>query len=50
MDALGAAMTGSGSAVFGLFDGDSAAKAAYETLFQRYQECFLTRPYTPKTV
>ena len=47
MGALGAAMTGSGSAVFGLFDDNSAAAAAYETLSQRYKECFLTRPYTP---
>ena len=47
MGALGAAMTGSGSAVFGLFDDDSAASAAYETLSGRYKECFLTRPYTP---
>ena len=47
MGALGAAMTGSGSAVFGLFDDDSAANAAYDTLSQRYKECWLTRPYTP---
>ncbi len=45
--ALGAAMTGSGSAVFGLFDDEAAAKRAYETLSARYRECYLTRPYAP---
>lgn len=43
--ALGAVMTGSGSAVFGLFADDAAAQAAYESLSARYGECFLTRPY-----
>lgn len=42
--AMGACMTGTGSAVFGLFDSDSAAKAAWEALAPRYKECFLTRP------
>ncbi len=45
MGALGAAMTGSGSAVFGLFDDDTAAKKAHQTLSARYQECYLTAPY-----
>lgn len=42
--ALGAAMTGTGSAVFGLFDREEAAAQAYEALRTRYEECFLTRP------
>lgn len=42
--ALGAVMTGTGSAVFGLFDEETAARQAYETLRSRYRDCFLTRP------
>ena len=42
--ALGAAMTGTGSAVFGLFAEEAAAKNAYETLAAQYKECYLTRP------
>lgn len=41
--ALGAVMTGSGSAVFGLFDNDKKARAAAEDM-QELGECFLTRP------
>ena len=37
-------MTGTGSAVFGLFEDEGAAKAAYEALSPLYRECFLTRP------
>ena len=44
MGALGAAMTGTGSAVFGLFDSDEKAQSAWESLRRRYAECFLTRP------
>ena len=44
MGAAGAVMTGSGSAVFGLFLDDDAAKAAYDGLSSRYKECYLTRP------
>ena len=44
MGAAGAAMTGSGSAVFGLFADDGDARRAYEALSARYRECFLTRP------
>lgn len=44
MGATGAVMTGSGSAVFGLFPDDSAARAAHEALSARYKECYLTRP------
>jgi 4-diphosphocytidyl-2-C-methyl-D-erythritol kinase len=40
--ALGAVMTGSGPAVFGLFDSGSSAKAAYEQLKSDYKDCFLT--------
>ena len=45
LGALGAAMTGSGSAVFGLFRDEAAARLAWQTLSGQYQECFLTRPY-----
>ncbi len=45
--ALGAAMTGSGSAVFGLFADDEAARRTHEALAARYRECYLTRPYEP---
>ena len=44
MDALGAVMTGTGSAVFGLFDDPKAAGRAYRLLSARYPECWLTRP------
>lgn len=42
--ALGAAMTGSGPAVFGLFDDTEAAERAYERLRDRYVQTFLTQP------
>ena len=42
--ALGAVMTGTGSAVFGLFDDPAAAENAYTALAADYKECFLTRP------
>jgi len=45
--ALGAVMTGTGSAVFGLFDDMDAARAAFEALRERYDECFLTEPVPP---
>ena len=44
MGATGAVMTGSGSAVFGLFTDENAAHAAYTALSARYRECCLTRP------
>ena len=47
MGALGAAMTGSGSAVFGLFADEAAAQQAHQALAARYRECFLTRPSGP---
>lgn len=42
--ALGAAMTGTGSAVFGVFDDEAAARAAFDALSPRWRECWLTRP------
>lgn len=42
--ALGAMMTGTGSAVFGVFEERAAAEAAHERLSQTYRECFLVRP------
>jgi len=42
--ALGAVMTGTGSAVFGLFDDPAAAANAHKVLAEDYKECFLTRP------
>lgn len=44
LGAVGAAMTGSGSAVFGLFDDEAAARRAHDTLAAHYRECYLTRP------
>lgn len=42
--ALGAAMTGTGSAVFGLFADETAARKACDRLRPQYAECYLTRP------
>jgi len=42
--ALGAVMTGTGSAVFGIFDDELKAGRAYETLSSRYAEVFLAEP------
>ncbi len=39
--ALGASMSGSGPTVFGLFDGETAARAAFERLRENYQQVFL---------
>ena len=44
LGALGAVMTGTGSAVFGLFDDPGRAAAAREALSADYRECFLTAP------
>ena len=44
--ALGAAMTGSGPTVFGLFDREAAARTAAEQLSEQYSEVFLTVPVT----
>ncbi len=42
--ALGACMTGTGSAVFGIFGDPAAAKLSHEQLSRQYRECWLTRP------
>ncbi len=42
--ALGSMMTGTGSAVFGLFDDPDKAKRAQSQLSQRYREVFLAEP------
>ena len=42
--ALGAVMTGTGSAVFGIYDDEDKATCAQETLSQRYSEVFLAEP------
>ena len=39
--ALGAAMTGTGSAVFGLFEDETKARAAHKALRNEYKSCFL---------
>lgn len=39
--ALGAVMTGSGSAVFGIFDNHLRAREAFDKLRANYKECFL---------
>lgn len=49
MDAAGAAMTGTGSAVFGVFESDDAAEAAWKALSAQYRECWLTRPAPPES-
>jgi 4-diphosphocytidyl-2-C-methyl-D-erythritol kinase len=41
--ALGASMTGTGSAVFGLFSDGADAERAFNFLRMQYQECFLTK-------
>lgn len=41
--ALGTVMSGTGSAVFGIFGDDREARAAYKELRPDYSECFLTR-------
>ena len=41
-NALGTTMTGTGSAVFGIFDDPDAAAAAYQDLKSSYRECHLT--------
>lgn len=42
--ALGASMTGSGTAVFGLFDCEDTARRACRTLAARYRQIYLTGP------
>jgi len=40
-NALGAVMTGSGSAVFGIYDNIENAQAAYGQLTENYRDCFI---------
>jgi 4-diphosphocytidyl-2-C-methyl-D-erythritol kinase len=47
--ALGSIMSGTGSAVFGIFDSENAAKRAHDALSGSYRECFLARP-TPSNI
>lgn len=42
--ALGASMTGTGSAVFGVFDDENAAKASHDALKKDYREVFFANP------
>lgn len=42
--ALGAAMSGTGPTVFGIFDEENSARDAYQTLKNQYSDTFLTRP------
>jgi 4-diphosphocytidyl-2-C-methyl-D-erythritol kinase len=42
--ALGAVMTGTGSAVFGIFGDIDDAREAYKDLKRSYKECYLTQP------
>ena len=44
--ALAAAMTGSGSAVFGIFDSEKSAICAKRELEKKFAETYLTRPVT----
>lgn len=43
-NAAGAAMTGTGSAVFGIFTDYASAKVVFESLSADYRECYLTKP------
>ena len=42
--ALGAAMSGTGPTVFGIFEEESRAQEAYQALKSQYSDTFLTRP------
>lgn len=44
LGALGAVMSGTGSALFGIFDGLDAAIAARAELRRKYRECYLAHP------
>lgn len=48
--ALGSAMTGSGSAVFGIFDNRSRAYAAKKKFLKRGVACFVTRPVGERSI
>ncbi len=42
--ALGSSMTGSGTAVFGIFDDEKLAISAFNMLKSEYPDCFIARP------
>ncbi len=42
--ALGVSMSGTGSAVYGIFDKSDKAAEAYRKLGKKYEDCFLTKP------
>ena len=44
MGALGAAMSGSGPTVFGIFEAEAAAQRAAEELRKKYQQTYLAKP------
>ena len=44
--ALGAAMTGTGTAVFGIFADESTAQAAFGKLKARYEHTYFVHPLT----
>ncbi|MEA4894056.1 MAG: 4-(cytidine 5'-diphospho)-2-C-methyl-D-erythritol kinase [Oscillospiraceae bacterium] len=48
--ALGAVMTGTGSAVFGIFDNEEKARRAFSLLSGRYTEVFLAEPQGPLAI
>ena len=48
--ASGAAMTGTGPTVFGLFDNEADANLAYAQLKEHYRETFLTKNYSESLV
>lgn len=50
LGAVGAAMTGTGSAVFGVFESTDSAAAAQKALSVRYRECWLTRPSPAESI
>lgn len=41
--AIGSVMTGTGSAVFGLYDSEDTARSAHKQLRSEYRDCFLTK-------
>lgn len=48
--ALCAAMTGSGSAVFGIFESEASARAVRNFLFTKYADSFVVRPISSEAV
>ena len=50
LGALGAVMTGTGSAVYGIFDNDEKAQQACSRLSERYKEVFIAEPQGVLTI